>query len=158
MTSRRRLATGLLLSLLLPFDASADVALIVNPQNPETDLTASDLKAIFRQEQQHWKSGGKIYLVLQEAGSPEKDLVLKRVYGLSDEELKQFWLGKLFRGEIASFPHVAPSNASAKRLVIHAARALAFVDASVVDGTVKVLRIDGRHPGDPGYLLATPSK
>ena len=149
---------GLLLGLLPALQASADVALIVNPQNPESDLTASDLKAIFRQEQQHWKSGGKIYLVLQEAGSPEKELVLRRIYSLSDAELKQFWLGKLFRGEIASFPHVAPSNASAKRLVANAARALAFVDATVVDGTVKIMLIDGRRPGEPGYLLATPSK
>jgi len=158
VASKPRFVAGLLLGLLPALQASADVALIVNPQNPEGELSASDVKAIFRQEQQHWKSGGKIYLVLQEAGSPEKDLVLKRIYGLSDEELKQFWLGKLFRGEIASFPYVAPSNISAKRLVAKAARALAFVDASLVDGTVKVIRIDGKQPGDPGYLLAVPSK
>jgi len=158
VASLPRFSAWLLLGLLFAFRASADVALIVNPQNPENDVTASDVKAIFRQEQQHWKAGGKIYLVLQEAGSAEKDLVLKKIYNMSDVELKQYWLGKLFRGEIASFPHVASSSASAKRLVAHAVRALAFVNASVVDSTVKVVRIDGRRPGEPGYLLATPSK
>lgn len=151
----RAAASLILAGLISVSDAGAgDVALIVNPTNPVTDLSSSDLVAIFRQEQQHWKAGGKIYLILQESGTPEKDIVLKRVYGMTDAELKKFWLGKLFRGEISSFPRVTHSNAGTKRLVSQASNALGFVDAATVDAGVKALRIDGKKPGDPGYLLA----
>lgn len=138
--------------------SGGDVAVIVNPRNPETDVRFSEVEHIFKQEKQHWKAGERIYLILQESGTAEKDIVLRRVYRMTDVELKQFWLGKLFRGEIASFPRVAPSNAAVKRIVAWAPNALGFIDASGVDASVKVLRIDGKRPGEAGYLLAAVGK
>jgi hypothetical protein len=136
---------------LLGANAGAgDVALIVNPANPEANLSGADLA------QQHWRAGGRIYLILQETGSPEKALVLRRVYRMSEAELKQFWLGKLYRGEIAAFPRIAPSNTAVKRIVAHAPNALGFIDAAAIDASVKPVKIDGRQPGDSGYLLAAP--
>lgn len=153
-----RKAAGVLalLGLFPTLARGADVALIVHPANPLSELSSASVVKIFRFEQQHWKGGGRIYLILQESGTPEKEIVLRRVYRMKDAELKQFWLGKLFRGEIASFPSVAHSSAAARRIVSHAPNALSFIDASAVDRTVKVLRVDGKLPGDPGYLLAAP--
>jgi len=73
---------------------------------------------------------------------------------MNDLELKQFWLGKLYRGEIASFPRVVDSDVAVRRLVGQAPLALGFLEASAVDGSVKVLRIDGKLPGQAGYLLS----
>ena len=109
-------------------------------------------------EQQHWEAGERIYLVLQESGTPEKELVLKKLYRMKDAELKQFYLGKLYRGEIASFPRIAPLERGRQRLVSQAPNALAFIDAAAVDSTVKVLRIDGKRPGEPGYVLGSPRR
>jgi len=157
MRAFRRAAGVLALLGLLPSLADGgDVALIVHPANPLSELSSADVVKIFRIEQQHWKAGGRIYLILQESGTPEKEIVLRRVYRMKDAELKQFWLGKLFRGEIASFPSVARSGVAARRIVSQAPNALSFVDASVADQTVRVLRVDGRKPGDPGYFLAAP--
>lgn len=139
---------------LLPCLAAADVAIVVHPDNPQSNLRSEDLGRILRQEQQRWKSGGRIYLVFQGSGSPAREVVLRRVLRMDDLELKQFWLGKLYRGEIPSFPRVAPSDAAVRRLVGLAPQALGFLDASAVDGTVKVLRIDGKLPGQAGYFLA----
>jgi len=154
----RIVAVGLVIaaSLVGATARAGDVALIVNPANPEADVSSADLVNIFLQQQQHWRAGGRIYLILQETGSPEKALVLRRVYRMSDVQLKQFWLGKLYRGEIASFPRIASSNAAVKRIVAHAPHAIGFIDASAVDASVKRLKVDGRQPGDPGYLLAAP--
>ncbi|HEY7510760.1 MAG TPA: hypothetical protein VIG50_10935 [Vicinamibacteria bacterium] len=130
-----------------------DVALVVHPSNQTRDLRWEDVLAMFRAERQHWKGGRKIYLILPEAGTPEREIVLRRVYRMTDVQLKQFWLGKLYRGEIAAYPRVVASSAAARRLVSHASNALAFIDAAAIDATVKVVRIDGRRPGDPGYRL-----
>ena len=149
---------ALAVTLLFPAVGRAgDVALIVNPKNPVADLTWAEVVAIFKAEQQHWKAGERIYLILQESGTPERALLLKRVYLMSDVELKHFWLAKLFRGEIAAFPRVVASSAAAKRIVAQAPNALAFIDAAAVDSTVKALRIDGLKAGEPGYALAVPS-
>jgi hypothetical protein len=153
-----RIAGALLLLLGLgPTSLAADdVAVVVHPANRQGDVSRFDLVKMFRLEQQHWGSGGKIYLILLESGSPEKEVVLKRIYRMTDVELKQYWLGKLYRGEIASFPRIASSAAAVKRIVSHAPNALGFIAAGDVDASVKVLRVDGKKPGDPGYLLAAP--
>jgi len=153
-TLRTVAALTLSLALLRPAAASAgDVALVVHPSNPATDVSWSEVVAMFRQDQQHWKGGRKIYLILLETGSPAREIVRQRVYRMTELELKKFWLGKLYRGEIAAFPRVAVA-AAAKRIVTQAPNALAFIDAAAADQTVKVLRIDGLRPGQPGYRLA----
>jgi len=155
---RHLCVAALAVTLLFPAVGRAgDVALIVNPKNPVADLTWAEVVAIFKAEQQHWKAGERIYLILQESGTPERALLLKRVYLMSDVEMKHFWLAKLFRGEIAAFPRVVASSAAAKRIVAQAPNALAFIDAAAVDSTVKALRIDGLKAGEPGYALAVPS-
>lgn len=149
--------TGILLGLLAATGArGGDVALIVHPSNPRSEISAAEVARILRLERQHWEPGHRIYLILQASGTPEKDVVLKRVYRMTDAELKEFWLGKLYRGEIASFPRIAHSNAEARRIVSQAPNAIGFVDAAALDPGVKALRINGRRPGEPGYLLAPP--
>ena len=151
-------ATTLAGMLLCPaVSRGGDVALIVHPKNPVADLTWTEVVAISKAEQQHWKAGERIYLILQESGNPERALVIKRVYRMSDVELKQFWLAKLFRGEIPAFPRVVASSAAAKRIVAQAPNALAFIDAAAVDSTVKAVRIDGQKAGEPGYAFAVTS-
>jgi len=147
-------AVACLLTWLAPGLATADVAIVVHPDNREADVTSEELVRILRQDQQRWRAGGRIYLVFQSSGSPAREVVLRRVFRMNDVELKQFWLGRLYRGEIASFPYVAPSDAAVKRIVGLAPHALGFVDRSAVDATVKVLRVDGKLPGQAGYFLA----
>jgi len=135
--------------------SAAELAVIVNPKNPVDELTLAELAAICRLDRQHWRTGRTIGLILQESGTPEKRVLLDRVYTMDDAALKQFWLEKLYRGEIASFPHVEPSSVSARRLVARAENAIAFVDAAIVDPTVKVVRVGGRLPGEAGYPLSS---
>jgi hypothetical protein len=40
-----------------------------------------------------------------------------------------------------------------KRFVREVPNAIGFLDVSAVDGSVKVLRINGKLPGEPGYPL-----
>jgi ABC-type phosphate transport system substrate-binding protein len=143
-----------LLSPLVPGVAGeGEVAVIVNRENPIDDLTYDQLVKIFKQDKRHWNDGRPIYLIMQEAGSPEKELVLKKVFKMDQEALKKFWLTRIFRGEIPSFPKTLSSNAAVRRFVGQVAVAIGFIDASTADETVKVLRIDGKMPGEKGYLL-----
>ena len=135
--------------------AGGEIAVIVSKVNPTDAISLKELVKIFKQEKQYWGEGKKIYLILREAGSAEKQLVLKRVYGMEDEELKKFWLGKLFRQEIASFPTTLSSNEAVKRFVSQVPNAVGVIDASFVDDSVKVLRINGKEPGESGYALSS---
>ena len=132
-----------------------DVAAIVHPQNGNSEVSAAELREMILMERQHWKGGGRIYLILPQSGSPEKDVLLKRVLKMTEEQLRRHYLGKLYGGEIAAFPAVARSGAEALRIVSLAPSAIALVDAGGLDPRVQVLRVQGRRPGDAGYLLAS---
>jgi hypothetical protein len=133
-----------------------ELAVIVHSQNGVSEVSAADLREMILMERQHWKGGGRIYLILPQSGSPEKNLLLKRVLNMTEEQLRRHYLAKLYGGEIAAFPSVAPSGAAALRTVSLAESSIALVDADGLDPGVKVLRVQGLRPGDPGYLLAAP--
>jgi ABC-type phosphate transport system substrate-binding protein len=149
--------TFLLLALLFPLapnlSGAGEIAIIINNENPIDEISSGDLVRIFKQEQQHWKDGRQVYLIMQEAGSPEKEVALKKIFRMNHEELKKFWMARIFRGEISSFPKTLSSNAAVKRFVSKVTVAIGFIDATLPDESVKVLRIDGKLPGEAGYLL-----
>lgn len=156
MTSTMRVGF-LLMSLVLcsyARAAHAEVAVVVNKENPADNLSLRELVKIFKQEKQHWGTGKPVYLLLREAGSSEMATMLRVVYGMrEDHELKTYWLGMMFREEIASFPQVLSSNEAVKRFVSQAPNAIGVIDAASVDDRVKVLQVEGKLPGEPGYLL-----
>jgi hypothetical protein len=133
-----------------------ELAVVVHPQNEVSEVSAADLREMILMERQHWKGGGRIYLILPQSGSPEKDVLLKRVLNMTEEQLRRHYLAKLYGGEIAAFPSVAPSGAAALRTVSLAQRGIALVDANGLDPSVKVLRVQGLRPGDAGYVLTSP--
>lgn len=156
-----------LFALLLLFGSAAhpttggEVAVIVNAANATQEISFRDLEKIFRQDKQFWSDGKKIYLVMLETGSQEKDVVLQRLYRMNEAELKKFWLQKMFKGEIATFPKTLSSAGSITQFVAKVPNAIGFVDASVADSSVRtdssvrVLKIDGKLPGAAGYPLGT---
>ncbi len=83
----------------------------------------------------------------------ERNVVLKVIYQMSESQFKQYWIAKIFRAESASTPKVVYSNDMANELVTAIFGAIAFIDARDVRPGAKVLRIDGRLPGEPAYPL-----
>lgn len=145
----------ILLLILTIFAGTAwarDLAIVVNPGNPVDELSRSELIKIFRVERRFWASE-KIILLTREQDSWEKELVLEKIYNMSADDLNKFWLTKIFTGEIPAAPAVVGTEFMLKRLVQRLPGAIAYIDSESVDSNVKVLRIDGKLPGDSGYLL-----
>lgn len=140
--------------LSLSHGYASDVAVVVNKANPTDNISFQELVKIFKQERQYWKGGKKIYLILQEEGSSEKEIALKKIYKMNAIDLKKFWLAKIFREEISSFPQTLASNKAVKQFVSQVPNAIGLIDAEFVDENIKVLRINGKLSGDKGYVLS----
>lgn len=133
--------------------AGADVAVVVRPDTPVNDLSLSQARKILLGEQQFWNSSLRVTLLLRAPVARERDVVLKVIYRMSEPEFRQFWIAKMFRAEVASGPKVVYSNEVATELVMAIPGSVAFVDASDVPKGLKILKIDGKLPGQPGYPL-----
>lgn len=133
--------------------AAQELAVIVNQTNPTTGLTLAQLRAHCKLEVQFWDGGERAQLFLPRYDSPEMKILLDRAYGMTPRELRKYWVGRVFRGEIPAEPTVVPTTDAAVKRVRDRAGAFSVVMAKDVPEGVRVLTIDGKRPGDPDYPL-----
>jgi ABC-type phosphate transport system substrate-binding protein len=131
----------------------ADIAVVVNPDTPVTDLSLSEVRKVLLGERQYWNSKLPVVLLIRAPVARERDVVLHVLYQMSEAQFKQYWVAKIFRAEAASPPKIVYSNDMQYELVTAIPGAIAFVDARAVRPGVKVLRVDGHLPGDKEYPL-----
>jgi ABC-type phosphate transport system substrate-binding protein len=133
--------------------AGGDIAVVVRPDTPVDDLTLSQTRKLLLGEQQFWNSNLRVTLLLRAPAARERDVVLKVIYRMNEAEFRQYWISKMFRAEATSGPKVVYSNEMASELVTALPGSVAFVDAAQVPKGLKVLKIEGKLPGQPGYPL-----
>ena len=130
------------------------VAVIVHEQVPVDELSLSELRRIFRGERLFWHRDLTITLLAPPRGSPERSVLLDKVYERrSEAEYKRFWINKLFDKGGGTAPKITGSPQMSANLVREIPGAIAVVPADRIPRGVKVLRIDGRSPGEAGYPL-----
>jgi len=129
------------------------VAIVVHPETDVDDLTFAQLRAIFRGERQFWEDGRRVTLLMRAPVAAERELILDRIYGMDEAAFREYWIGKMFRAEVASGPKLVYSADMARDLVTVIPGAITFVPASEVSSASRVVRIDGKLPSDEGYAL-----
>ena len=133
--------------------AGSGVAIVVRPDVPVDNLSFNDLRKLLLGDRQFWNSGLRVTLLISAPGSRERDVVLKTIYQMSEAQFRQYWIAKVFRAEAASGPRIVYSSEMAAELATSIPGAVAFVDMGQVPKGLKVLKIDGRLPGDRDYPL-----
>jgi len=160
MTLKRHFMIPLVSMLLLLASIGAqaqtksnDVAIIVNPSVPVSDLSLSEARTIFRGDRQYWSKDLPIVLLIRTPPSHERDVILKKLYAMTEAEFKQYWIAKIFRAEATTGPKIVYSNSMAAELVNILPGAIAFMAEKDVTPNLKVIKIDGKMPGEAGYPL-----
>jgi ABC-type phosphate transport system substrate-binding protein len=133
--------------------ARTAVAIVVHPQTRVSELSFDELRKIFRGDQQFWPDGSRITLLVRAPVAVERALVLDRIYRMTEDQFRQYWIGKMFRADVAAGPKIVYSSEMARELVSAIPGAITFVPADAVVSGLKVLRINGMLPGDATYPL-----
>ncbi|HXM94777.1 MAG TPA: hypothetical protein VOA64_11105 [Candidatus Dormibacteraeota bacterium] len=131
----------------------ADIAVVVHPDTPISDLSLSEVRKVLLGERQYWNSKLPVVLLIRAPLARERDVVLRVIYQMTEAQFKQYWVAKIFRAEAASPPKIVYSNDMQHELVAALPGAIAFVDARNVGAGLKVLRVDGHLPGERDYPL-----
>ncbi len=129
------------------------LAIVVHPDNHVNEISSTELRRIFRAEQQFWDNDTRITLLLRAPVSKERNVVLRAIYEMNEQDFKKYWIGKMFKAEVASGPKLVYTNHMALNLINAIPGSITFVPASKVQQQNKVLKIDGKLPGEPGYPL-----
>jgi phosphate transport system substrate-binding protein len=129
------------------------LAIVVNRSNPLSDVSLADLRRIYRGQRSRWSNGRRVTLVMRDAGAPERDAILRSLYGLDEEEYRRGFLQAVFTGEAGDAPKMLATPSGVLRFVFNVPGAIGYVRASEVDSSVKAVRVEGLLPGEAGYRL-----
>jgi ABC-type phosphate transport system substrate-binding protein len=146
-------AAGLYRPQPIAAQSRGDLAIVVNSETPVTKLSFAELRQVFLGDKQYWTKDVPVVLLMRAPTSTERDAVLNVIYQMKEPQFKQYWIAKIFRAEMTSPPKLVYSNESANQLVAAIPGSIAFMAASDVKPGLKVLRVDGHLPGEPGYRL-----
>ena len=132
---------------------AGDIAVVVHPGLPVDDLRLAEVRRVLLGDRQFWASDLRVTLLIRAPVARERDVVLKTIYQMSEAQFRQYWIAKVFRAEATGGPKIVYSNEMATELAAGIPGAITFVEATRVPSGLKVLRVDGRLPGEPGYPL-----
>jgi hypothetical protein len=132
---------------------SGSVAVVVHPDVPLDNLSLSELRRIVLGDREFWPGSVRVTLLIRAPVAHERDVVLKTVCQMSEAQFRQHWIAKVFRADTAVAPKIVYSPDMAENLVNQVPGALTFVSATPGNRNLKIIRIDGKLPGEPGYPL-----
>ena len=130
-----------------------DVAVIVNPDNPVDSMTSAELRKIFAGEKRSWNSNLSVFLLVRAPQTREREILLTRILKMTESEYKQYWVKKIYSGEVPREPLTLLSNGMQLEAVRAEKGGIALIDFQDIRLGVKVVKIDGRLPGTAGYPL-----
>lgn len=85
----------MVLMLVSPVGA-AELAVIVNADNPAIELSAADVRNYYLKRTPVWHNGEKVRPVDLQAGGPARESFLARVLGVSEEDFVRYWLERQY--------------------------------------------------------------
>jgi len=150
---RQTLSVCLLVAVSVSLAAARDLALVSNKVNSVSALTMPDLVKICKGQTNRWPDGKPVTFIMRSASSPEMKLLLEKVYEVPDSQVKEI---------IASANHgrmghpavmIVDSNEDLVNRVASIPGAIGIVDVYAINSSVAVVKLGGKLPLEPGYLL-----
>jgi ABC-type phosphate transport system substrate-binding protein len=124
-------------SLMQSTSAIADIAVIVNPSNANS-LDGSTISRIFLGKAKSFPDGSNAEPINSQEGAPSSNEFNQKVLKKSASQLKAYWSKLVFTGK-GTPPKAVGGDEDVLKLVSSNSNAIGYIDASKVDGSVKVV-------------------
>ena len=118
--------------------ALAEVAVIVHPSASVDSLTADEISRLFMGKSKSFPNGSPAIALNQDDGSATRDVFNQEICNKSPSQYKAYWSKLVFTGK-GTPPKDSGDDAAVKALVAGNPKMIGYVDASVVDDSVKVI-------------------
>jgi hypothetical protein len=128
------------------------LAIVVSKNSPLTNITMYELKHLYLGEFVTGPDGKRLIPLNQAVPSHDRSSFDAAVLGMSTEQQASYWIDRRIRGMSGS-PRALDSSDLAQRVVAHLDGTLTYLPFSAVRPDVKIVRVDGKLPTDPGYSI-----
>lgn len=153
MLHRKALSLCLFLAASVSLAAARDLALVSNKTNSLSAITLPDLVKVCKGQTNRWSDGKSVTFIMRNPSVPEMKFFLERVYELPESKVKEL---------IATANHgrmghpavmIVDSDEDLVNKVASIPGAVGVVDVYAINSSVAVVKVAGKLPLEPGYLL-----
>lgn len=127
----------LLTLALVSAPSFADVVVIGHPSGPDS-ISANQVRDIYLNRSQQLPDGQRATPFELQAGNGARTEFHDKITGRNDAQLKAFWSQQVFTGR-GQPPQELTSDTAMKASVAATPGSIGYIDASQVDGSVKVI-------------------
>jgi hypothetical protein len=150
---QRFLRLSIFLVLSASLASARDLALVSNKANTIGAITLTDLVKVCKAQNNRWPDGKPVTFVMRSPSVPEMKVVLEKVYGMNESEVN----GLIVTANHGRPNHpaivVATSDEDLVNKVSSLPGAIGVVDVYSINSSVAVVKVAGKLPLEPGYLL-----
>jgi len=150
---RKTLTACLFLAASVSLAGARDLALVSNKANSITVITLPDLIKVCKGQNNRWPDGKSITFIMRNPSAPEMKFFVEKIYAIPEAEVKEV---------IATANHgrmghpavmIVDSDEDLVNKVASIPGAIGVVDVYAINSSVAVVKIAGKLPLEPGYLL-----
>ncbi len=153
MLDRKILIASLFVASAVTFAAARDLAVVSNKGNALGTLTVPDLVKISKGQTNHWPDGKSVTFIMRAPATPEMKVFLEKVYELPESNVKELVTtanhGRMGHPAIM----IVDSDEDLVNKVASIPGAIGVVDVYAINSSVSVVKLGGKLPLEPGYLL-----
>jgi len=150
---RQALIASIFLAFASSFAAARDLALVSNKSNALSGISVQDLVKVSKGQTNRWPDGKAVTFIMRAPASPEMKLLIEKVYEVPESEVRDLIIaanhGRMGHPAII----IVDSDEDLVNKVASIPGAIGVVDVYAINSSVAVVKVAGKLPLEPGYLL-----
>jgi hypothetical protein len=131
--------------------ANRSLVVIVGVDTPLHAISTELLRRTFEGEPSEYASGKRLVPINQALNSPERVQFDRAVLSLEPDAVGPFWVDRRIRDQSGA-PKAVKTSELAVRVAMSLVGVITYVMSDELNDRVRALTIDGKKPGEPGYL------
>ena len=153
MFYRRAVCVAVFLAVSVSLASARDLALVANKGNSVTVMTLPDLVKVCKAQTNHWPDGRPVTFIMRAPGLPEMKLLLEKIYELPEAQVRDLITAANHGRTNHPAILIVDSDEDLVNKVASIPGAVGVVDVYAINSSVAVLKLGGKLPLEPGYLL-----
>jgi hypothetical protein len=133
--------------------AARDLAVVSNKTNSMSTITLPDFIKVCKGQTGHWPDGKSVTFIMRAPSTPEMKLLVEKIYEVSEPQVKEIVAtanhGRMGHPAIM----IVDSDEDLVNKVASIPGAVGVVDVYAINSSVTVVKLAGKLPLEPGYVL-----
>lgn len=153
MRYRQLLIACVFLAWATSFAAARDLAVVSNKSNALSGISVAELVKVSKGQSNRWPDGKAVTFIMRAPASPEMKLLIEKVYEAPESDVKDLIVAANHGRTGHPAIIIVDSDEDLVNRVASIPGAIGVVDVYAINSSVAVVKVAGKLPLEPGYLL-----